>query len=213
MRYYEGVTIPINTALANYLIDTSKSVGTNPASFYKDLFAPSWYNAFLYYRDIYSAEVQPNISCTNLEATYHDAKLFKPAALWAKSDPVYGGNSNFNQLMEQYQLLSSDVQHSFFLLSCYLSHLMFAVYRSSTRFHDVYVIDFLNKNKDQRFTHVFSADNWNDLGIAQWGAGVVTAAIATVRTTTQIVRDGMWNFGKNKYYLNMMEFSSWATGK
>jgi len=211
LKHYEGVDIEINPQLAYYLIDASTSASTNPASFYKDLFAPSWYNVHLYYRDIYSAEVQPNISCTNLGGTFHDATVFKPAALWAKSSGSV--DSNFTRLMVQYKLQSSVDQQRFFKLSCYLSHLMFDIYRTSTRFHDAYVIDYLNKYKDPLFKHRFTMDNWNDLGIAQWGSGVVTAAIARVRTTTQIVRDGMWNFGKSKYYLNMMEYSSWATGE
>ena len=216
LRHHEGVDIDINQQLVIYLIDPTLSVNTNPASFYKDLFAPSWYNVFLYYRDVYSAEVQPNISCTKLGATFFDAKVFKPAALWAKANPssTISGNSNFTKITLQYKSLSDAVeQQRYFNLSCYLSHLMFDVYRSSTRFHDAYVIDYLNKYKDEQFQHNFTSDNWNDLGVAQWGAGVVTMAIASVRTTTQIVRDGMWNFGKNKYYLNMMEYSSWATGE
>lgn len=215
LKHFEGVDIEIEPQLVTYLIDPTSSVNTNPASFYKDLFAPSWYNAFLYYRDIYSVEVQPNISCTKLGATFYDAKVFKPAALWAKASTsaAISGNSNFTKMTLDYKSSPVADQQRYFKLSCYLSHLMFDIYRSSTRFHDAYVIDYLNKHKDPLFTHNFTSDNWTDLGVAQWGAGVVTDAIASVRTTTQIVRDGMWNFGKNKYYLNMMEYSSWATGE
>lgn len=220
LRHHEGVDMGIpeeqQLQLVTYLIDPTSSVNTNPASFYKDLFAPSWYNVFLYYRDVYSAKVQPNISCTKLGATFYDAKVFKPAALWAKASPnaAISGNSNFTKMTIEYKKRNdAATQQIYFNLSCSLSHLMFDIYRSSTKFHDAYVIDFLNKYKDEQFKHNFTSDNWNDLGVAQWGAGVVTDAIASVRTTTQIVRDGMWNFGKNKYYLNMMEYSSWATGE
>jgi hypothetical protein len=84
-------------------------------------------------------------------------------------------------------------------------------YRNTTDYHDNYVVKFLNKYKDPAFSHNFTVGNWTDLGIAQFGGGFVTYALASVRSTYMLVRDGMWRIGADNYFYNFIEYSSWAT--
>jgi hypothetical protein len=39
--------------------------------------------------------------------------------------------------------------------------------------------------------HTFVVGKWSDLGVAQWAGGFITYALEKVRTTNQIIRDGM----------------------
>lgn len=171
LKHYENVDFTFNSKLLFYLIDTVTEVSTNPISFYKDTFAPGWYNVYQYCQDVYNVKMLINITCTNLAYTFHDAQLGKPAALWSKEKSFASNDPTYVE--KQYLLLTTTLQqHHYFEMSCNLSFLLHVVYRKSTDFHDIYVIDYINKNKDSKFNHTFSRDNWYDLGIAQWGAGI-----------------------------------------
>jgi hypothetical protein len=96
------------------------------------------------------------------------------------------------------------------MLASNISYLIQHVYRTETDFHDQFVVKYLNKFRDANFTHTFTVGNWSELGLAQWGGGFVTYALENVRTTKQIVRDGMWNFGQDRYHINFLEYASWC---
>jgi hypothetical protein len=68
----------------------------------------------------------------------------------------------------------------------------------------------LNNNKDPRLEFEFTIGNWQEIGWAQFGGGFVTMAILNVRSIYQIVRNGMWNFGPDDYYQNLLEYASWC---
>lgn len=208
MTAYEGSTFVLNDLLTYALIDLSSEVSTNPNNMYKDVHAPGWYNVYLYRQNIFYAEEGFDISCTNYGYTIKDATLYKPAALWAAYRDISTVNTTALYLL--YNKVSSTDKEVYFYLAINISYLMEVVYRTQTDFHDHFVVNYINKYKDSAFTHDFTVGNWTELGLAQWGSGVVTEAIAKVRTTKQIVRDGMWRFGEDKYYNYYLEYSSWC---
>ncbi|KAJ1414999.1 hypothetical protein B484DRAFT_454671, partial [Ochromonadaceae sp. CCMP2298] len=206
--HYEGTSSIVDNALAFQLLDVTTEIGTNPTSLYKDLFAPKWYNAHSYCRDVYRADANFNINCTNLAYTVEDALITQPAGLWGKDT----GESTFDftLLNLKFTQQSESVREYYFHMSCNISYLIQQVYRESTVFHDNYVVYYLNKHRDPLFTHNFTVGAWNELGLAQWGGGFITYALAKVRSTHLLVRDGMWRIGQENYYEDMVEYSSWA---
>ncbi len=208
MVKYEGSTYNLNDLLTYALIDLSSEVSTNPNNLYKDVHAPGWYNVYLYRQNVFYAEENFDITCTNYGYTIKDATLYKPAALWAAYRDISTVNTTALYLL--YNKISDADKQVYFYLAMNISYLIEVVYRTQTDFHDHYVVNYINKNKDSAFTHQFTVGNWTELGLAQWGSGVITEAIAKVRTTKQIVRDGMWRFGEDKYYNYYLEYSSWC---
>jgi hypothetical protein len=209
MRQLYNLPDQISNSLAVQLIDLTTETSTNPANLYKDINAPKWYNAFKYCTDVRNYNDTYDISCTNLEYTYKDGLISQPAALWGKDNGVVTDNLTF--LHHEYQKIGDGLKTHYFDLSCNLSVLMQDVYRTSTGFHDNFVVRFLNKYKDPKFSHNFTVGNWNDMGVAQWGGGFVTYALVQVRSIYMLVRDGMWRIGADNYFENFMEYSSWAT--
>jgi hypothetical protein len=209
MRHIGGLTSQMGSTLSFQLIDLTTETSTNPVNLYKDINAPKWYNAFKYCTAVRNYTADLDISCTNLGTTYHDGLVSQPAALWGKDNGLI--TDNLTALHLQYGRLDQATKDHYFDLSCKLSVLMQDVYRTSTDFHDNFVVRFLNKYKDPEFAHNFTVGNWTDLGIAQWGGGFVTHALANVRSTYMLVRDGMWRIGADNYFYNFMELSSWAT--
>lgn len=208
LKNFEGVKTQMNNALVLQLIDTTTMTNTNPANLFKDLNAPKWYNAYRYCTQARHYAEDLDISCTNLGTTYFDALVSRPAALWGKETGK--STDNVTALHSLYNRESSALKSHYFELSCNLSYLTYQVYRDASPFHDNFVISFINKYKDPLLQHTFTVGNWTDLGVAQFGGGFVTQALARVRATNQIVRDGMWRIGQDNYYENFLEYSSWA---
>ena len=204
-----GADFEVDQALTISLIDPTKEINTNPNSLYLDLNAPLWYNSFSYCSEVRFADPDVfDITCTNLEYSLNDGIITRPAGLWGTDFGVSASNLTF--LHVQYQKQSSDVQEYYLNFACNMSKLLHDVYRTETSFHDDYVMRYVNKYKDPELNHTFTVGKWNDLGIAQWAGGFITQALANVRTTNQIVRDGMWRIGQDNYYENLIEYSSWA---
>lgn len=209
MRHTGGFQDQVSSGLSFQLIDLTTETSTNPANLYKDLNAPHWYNAYKYCSAVRNYTSPLDISCTNLGTTYADGQVGQPAALWGKDNGLI--TDDLPSLHAQFLLVDQTTRDRYFSMSCNLSILVYDVYRTKTDFHDNFVVRFLNKYKDPAFAHNFTVDNWTDLGIAQWGGGFVTHALANVRSTYMLVRDGMWRIGADNYYYNFMELSSWAT--
>lgn len=195
-------------AVSSALIDVGAEVSTNPASLYKDVHAPAWYNVYLYREKVYYPEIDFKIVCTNYGSTIQDAEFSKPAGLWGIENGI--STVNTTDLFLRYNRISESRRKEYFFAAMNVSYLIHHVYRTESDFHDEFVIKYLNKYKDPDFTHEFQVGKWDELGLAQWAGGFVTHAMVGVRTTKQIVRDGMWRFGEEKYYQYYLEFASWA---
>jgi hypothetical protein len=202
------VIYKINNNLEYTLIDVGSAINTNPNNLYKDLNAPSLYNTFVYCTKVYEPLEPFNLSCTNYGYTFDDALIHRPAGIWAATM----GNSTVNKtdLYLKYNAQPQDIKDYYFHFSCNISILQHQIYRNATAFHDEYVVRFINKYKDPELKHNFTIGNWSELGIAQWAGGFVTQALVSVRSINQVVRDGMWRFGDDKYYNLFVEYSSWA---
>eukprot|EP01031_Cornospumella_fuschlensis_P028812 gene28812-34780_t len=220
-----GSLFPLNSPLIRSLIDISTEVSTELNNFYKDLNAPRWYNVYLYYYDVLGAggpagnigQGGPGydgqggswyMQCTNLADTIESATFTQPAGLWGSFRSISAVNRT--ALFALYRQVPAAEKALYFDLATNLSTLIQRVYRNATDFHDNFVINFVNKNRDNNLTHVFTVDKFEELGIAQWAGGFTTHALAFVRTTKQIVRDGMWNFGLDKYYEYYLEYASYC---
>lgn len=208
MRQYEQSTMSLSDTLTQSIIDISTELSTNPNNIYKDVNSAPYYNAFLYCNNVFHHNASVNLSCTDLSYTYADGLTNKPAGFWGTDNGV--SSVNFTALKLQWYKQSTSTQMKYFLLSCNISNLIQRVYRTETTFHDEYVMRYINKNQDSSLNYNFTVGNWSDLGIAQWAGGFITQAIMSVRTITQVKRDGMWRIGSRKYYEYMMEYSSWA---
>jgi hypothetical protein len=147
----------------------------------------------------------------NLNHTFDDATLNVPAGLWGV-DHGYDGStrSRMNTKFLQLNSTSGYQQLDYFLLGCNISYLQYEVYPSMTDFHDNFVVRYLNMHADPQFSHRFTGEDWKELGWAQWGGGFVTSALLGVRALYQVIRNGMWHFGEDKYYAEFVEYGSWA---
>lgn len=208
MNQYHNASFSISNTLAATMIDLTQEVNTNPNSLYIDNAAPGWYNAFLYITKVFNPSDDFNIDCTNYGDTLVDALIARPAGLWGADT---GANTvNKTALHATYSLLSQTVKDKYIFLATNISYLIHSVFRTETAFHDEFVVRYLNKFKDPDFAHNFTVGNWSELGLAQWGGGFVTYALENVRSTKQIVRDGMWDFGEDRYHTNFLEYASWC---
>lgn len=204
-----GNLFPLNSAIIRSMIDISTEVSTERNNFYKDLNSPRWYNAFIYYNHImHNADEYPDLSCTNYGASIEDATFNQPAALYGSYRGINAVNTTVLKLM--YEAASAAEKARYFDLTTNVSTLLFDVYRNSSTFHLYFTINYINKFKDIKLNHTFSVDALEELGIAQWGGGFITDALVSVRTTTQLIRNGMWRYGFNKYYLYHLEFAAAA---
>ncbi len=178
-------------------------------NFYKDVNAPHWYNVYLYYHKVLHAAAGFDIDCTEYAYTIEDATFLQPAALWGSYRGISAVNRTYLNL-EYKKYANAAEQLLYFYLASNLSILIQDIYRTSTPFHDHYVIHYINKYKDKNLAHWFDSDHFNDMGIAQWAGGFITDALCSVRAVKQLVRDGMWRFGEAKYNIYHLEFSSYA---
>jgi hypothetical protein len=214
MKEYHGSTLTTHNGemtlpLIQSIIDLSTELSTNPNNFYKDLNAAPYYNAYLYCNNIFPYS-KPNLKlqCTDLGYTFQDGITNKPAGLWGADNGI--SSVNFTNLLVNYRKVDESIKLNYFYLSCNLSQLVQDVYRTSTSFHDIYVIRYLNKYQDSSLNYTFTVGNWSDLGIAQWAGGFITDSIMSVRTIQQVKRNGMWRIGDRKYYEYFPEYSSWS---
>lgn len=212
MRNVLNAPQAVSNDLAFTLIDPGSETNTNPNNFYKDLFAPSYYNSHLYCTQLLPIPANDNnfnINCTNLKFTIDDGLVNKPAGLWGVDNGVSAVNQT--NLYFRFKQQPATIRKSYMYFACNMSYLLHNVYRTQTPFHDNFVVRFVNKYQDPLLNHTFTVGNWNELGIAQWGGGYITQAIAGVRTINQVVRDGMWRFGSDNLYNVLIEYASWAT--
>jgi hypothetical protein len=148
------------------------------------------------------------LACQDYSNTYADGSYKQPAGLWASNSSV--ATTNLTYVYVQYFKQTSAKRDIFYDLSSNLSTLLYDVYRNSTDFHDIFVVKYLNKFKDPDFTHDFTVGKWEELGWAQYGGGFVTWALLKVRPLYEVLRDGMWKFGTEKYYSNYIEYGTWC---
>jgi len=216
LRSHSGFNFSVSSGLVDSLIDLQTERATNPNSFYKDLNGAPWYNSYLYCTQVYGRTLENDISCSNLQYTLDDALYSRPAGLWAQDKGV--STINFTAAIHSFKQQSAAVRHYYFLFACNISSLLYEVYPNATNFHDNYVVDYFNvyfaSNVGQAdnapFNHTFKVGDWEDFGLAQWGGGFITYALERVRTTNQIIRDGMWRYGREDFYSTLVEYSSWA---
>jgi hypothetical protein len=207
MSKFRGNKITLSQTQIKSLIDTRTVFKSNPNNVLYDGNMGPYYNTYTYCTKVYFPDVK-NTNCTDTDHTKDDALTQVPSGLWG----VDFGFDNFNRTLKKikYDLLSQTTKTGFFLLGCNVSSLQYEVYPSITTFHDQFIVKYLNKNADPLFTHRFSIDRFEELAWAQYGGGFVTHALLNVRTTFQIIRNGMWRYGDPKYYSAMIEFSSWC---
>lgn len=207
LRQYERMQVMPTDGLISQLIDVTFEITSNPANLYIDSNAPAWYNSYTYCsKALPSHGVE--LYCANLNYTINDGRITRPAGVWAKDR---GMNTDLmSNVTFQFGRQPYATQQKYMYLACNVSHLQYQVYRERTDFHDYYVVAYLNRYKDAALIHTYTVGNWDDLGITQFGGGFVTDAIADVRSTNMLVRDGMWMIGKGNYYNSYLEFSSWC---
>jgi len=193
-RYENFPTVPTD-ALITQMIDSEYQTVNNPTNLYIDSNGPLWYNSFQYCTKVLPANASFDIDCTDLGYTLDDGLVTRPSAVWAKDNQI--NTDNLTLVARSYAQLSPELRQTYLYLACNISYLTQGVYRDRTDFHDHFVISFINKNKDARLNHTFAVGSWDDLGVAQFGGGFITQAVAQVRTTNMIVRDGMWRIGRD----------------
>lgn len=211
MKYY-GATLNLGPKLSFSLVDTGSKVNTNPNNVLFPGNSARYYNVFTFCHRYGNSMnyIQSDSECpaTDISYTYDDSLIFQPAGLWGAEFGINGVNKTF--LRWSFSRQSKSVKEQYFSVACNVSTLLHKVYREETPFHDEYVIRYINKFKDPALNHTFVVGQWEDLGYAQWGGGYITQAIVGVRSMYQVVRDGMWIFGRKDYWNKLYEFSTWA---
>lgn len=202
------VPYKVNLTMAATLIDIGSAVSTNPNNLYKDTNAAPWYNVYLYDRHVRRANSSFQLDCTEYGDAINDALVTRPAGLWGTDYGVSTVNST--SLGIAFKKESATIQEHYALFASNITYLLHEVYRKQTGFHDEYVVRYLNVNRDPNFHHNFTVGNWSELGLAQWGGGFVTYALLQVRSTNELIRNGMWQIGYENYYNNFMEYCSWS---
>ena len=211
MRNQNNNVFPITDALVYLLIDSNALVDTNPAHIYFSKNAASYYNAHVYCSKVLDKDV--DMTCADLNFCVQDGKYQVPSAFSGVNDTR--DTSIIKDRVKSvvaFKLKSPDVQRVFVNAVCTMSSLMHSIYPTRTAFHEDYVIAFLNspRTRDPKFVHVFSKNNWKEVGWAQFGSGVVTDLIVGVRAIYQVTRSAMWYFGPLDFYQNLIEFGSWS---
>ena len=207
MTKYRGNKIVLSDNEVRLLIDTTTKTRSNPNNILYDGNVGPYYNTHTYCTKIYFPQVS-DTNCIDTNFTNDDALIQVPSGLWG-ADLGYN-NVNRTRKAHYYKQVNSTVNQNYFLFGCNLSSLQYEVYPLMTPFHDIFTVKFLNKNADPLFTHQFDVTRFDELAWAQYGGGFVTYALLQVRTTFQIIRNGMWRYGDEKYYSAMLEYGSWA---
>lgn len=193
--------------LVNSLLEFSLSGKSNPNSFYYDGNSAAYFNSYKYCHVVY-ANPDNYDKCLNISYTVDDATVSKPAGYWGIE---YGISLlNMTNLIIKYKKQSPHLMTQYQEIICNMSSLLFEVYPLRTEFHDEFVIRYINKNKNPKLLHTFEVGKWEDLAWAQWGGGFVTMAVAGVPSVYQILRNGMWVIGDEKYINGLVEYGAWC---
>ena len=208
-----GSKFPISPELVNLLIDYQAQVDTNPTHIYFSRNAASYFNAHKYCTAVLGKNV--DLSCDDLGFCVEDGLHNLPAAFSGVDDSPLHDTSIIKDRAGSVALFkkkSHAAQMNYVWAACNMSSLIHSVYPTKTDFHEDYVIAYLNnpQYRDPSFTHKFSKTNWEEVGWAQFGCGVITDLITSVRAIYQVTRNAMWHFGPMDYFVNLIEFSSWS---
>lgn len=226
----------LSTIMIDSLINYASKSERNPNNIYDSGNVLRYYNSYIYCSKFgYSINGYNSsdslCSSTNYSFTLSDAIASVPSGLWGTN--YYQSNSlDMTVVTSQFLKQSNLTKLNYFNFACNVSTLIYRIYPSSTQFHDIYVMKYLNKFKSSALTHTFSlnrskplnmipyiqiiiilyfiATAWLEVGWAQWGGGFITEALTKVKAVNQIKRNGMWYFGSEAYYEFLIEYSSWA---
>ena len=207
MNKYRGSDYYINDQVAYQMLDVTTSVNTNPSALYYLGNGIIFYNVYSYFNHVFNVD-EDILACQDYSHTYADGSYKQAAGLWAANSSM--ATTNLTLVYVNYFKQSAETRQTFFYFAGNLTSLMYDVYRNYTEFHDIFVVKYLNKFKDPDFTHDFTVGKWDELGWAQYGGGFVTWALLRVRPLYEVVRNGMWKFGTEKFYSNYIEYGTWC---
>ena len=210
MSRYRGNEVHLSSMQVKSLIDSKTVAIGNPNNIAYDGNVAAYYNTHTYCTEALSLSSSTSTQdpCMDLDYTRDDALLQTPSGLWGVD---YGySNANRTKRSVEYGKQSESLKREYFLLGCNVSALQYEVYAKATPFHDLFTVKYINAHADPLFTHTFDVSRFEELAWAQYGGGFVTYALLSVRSTFQIVRNGMWRYGDAKYYSAMLEYGSWA---
>jgi hypothetical protein len=207
MNRYHGSVEKLTSNMTMVLIDYRSNGNTQPNNVIYDENAGPMYNTYKYCSIVY---VNPDHydTCLNVSYTFNDALHNQPAGLWGVDHGISGVNTTLLYLA--FNKESGSVKLRYQQFACNLTTLLFEVYPQMTKFHDIFVVKYINRYRDTDFTHQFNYDQWDDIAYAQWGGGFVTWAVAGVRSIQQILRNGPWVIGDQSYIEGLVEFGSWS---
>lgn len=208
MRKYNDSNLPMNRAMIRSMIDLTTVSRTNPNSLFFPFNGAHFYNSYTYCSKIYYPPVKPNLPCEDLNFTFNDGRVNTPAGFWSSDAQVSTVNKTYLYLV--YKNQSEEVKRNYLLFSCNVSYFLYEIYPTVTNFHDQFVVNYLNAEKDPLFAHNFTVDNFLELGWAQFGGGYVTYALQNVRSVYEMTRDGVWRFGDESYISSLIEYGSWS---
>ena len=197
------IDAPYNTSLMSSLLSISAKISGSANNIYLDRNAARYFNVFSHCSNQIN---RTQSSCSSINHTLGDATLVQPSYLWGEANGISVPDQS--TLISLFLSQNSTTQTEYVQLACSLASSMFGTYVSSTDFHNDYVAKYINANKEPALTHTFSAENMTELAWAQFGSGAITQAVIGVRSTAQIVNNGMW-YMNSPYSSNMIELSSW----
>ena len=206
MGKHRGNEAQLSDLQVKSLIDSKTVAIGNPNNIAYDGNAAAYYNTHTYCSESLSPTAHD--SCRDVDYTRDDALVQTPSGLWGVD---YGySNANRTKRTAEYGKQSESLKREYHLLGCNVSALQYEVYAKATPFHDLFTVKYLNAHADPLFTHQFDVSRLEELAWAQYGGGFVTYALLSVRSTFQIIRNGMWRYADAKYYSAMLEYGSWA---
>ena len=107
-----------------------------------------------------------------------------PAGMWGSNSGVSGLNRTYQWIEYRKAVVhnsSTEISEDLYMYrACNVSSLLFGVFVESTSFADQFAVSYINNRKEKELSHVFTSDDWSDLGYAQWGSGAITYAISRV---------------------------------
>ena len=192
-----------NSSLIDNLISANAKSSGSLNNLYLPKNAARYFNVFRYCHSSVNASEK---NCTNFNNTTADALINQPSLLWGEANGI--SIPDPQTLASMFLQLDSTTQSKYTTLACYIATSMFSTYIASSTFHTYYVVKFINANKESALSHVFSAENLTELAWAQFGTGAITQAVIGVRSTAQILHNGMW-YMNEQFTSNMIELSSW----
>jgi len=211
MREKYGNLHTFTPVLLSNLIDIGTMTGSNTANILYQTNVPTYYNAYEYCTNYFLKGIKLSKGCSTVNPKVEPAgSLQLPAAIWGADQDKSPSVAGLNSTLTGINFMKNDKKtvDEYIYLACNISTLVFDVFKSRTDYHDNYVVRFINNNKDKNLNHTFTVGEWKDLGYAQFGSGSITYALLQVKGIYQVVRDAMWYFGDEQYYLQLIEYSS-----